>query len=383
MRYLISLGIVGLLVSGLAGVKYFQIATLIRFGEAAEASGPPPEAVSTTKATADAWQGELTAIGSVEPVRGVTVSAEVPGVIKAIRFASGVVVKAGQVLVELDSRVERAQLASLQSRLDLAGLNAGRSRRLAAADAVTKAQLDNDEAQLKTLAADVEALKAQIERKTIRAPFAGRVGIRQINLGQYLNAGSEVAVVESMGSVFVDFSVPQQLLGGLEVAMPVRASLAGSPQSEANLGKIAALAPTIDEATRTLKVRAEVPNPKGELRPGMFVNVAVVLPEQKTKLVTVPATAVVHAPYGDSIFIVEAKQGQDGKPANGGQAAIARQQFVRVGATRGDFVAIEEGLKEGQEVVTAGAFKLRNGAPVMVNNSVNLNPSTNPRPSNR
>ena len=197
-----------------------------------------------------------------------------------------------------------------------------------------------------------------------------------------------MAVVESMGSVFIDFSVPQQVLGTLEIGMPVRASLSDSKGQahEPILGKVAALNPTIDEATRAMKVRAEVPNAQGKLRPGMFVNVTVVLPQQKQKLVTVPATAVVHAPYGDSIFIVEAKKSDDGKAVpgvNGAPATVARQQFVRISGTRGDFVAIEEGLTEGQEVVTAGAFKLRNGAPVMVNNNVKLNPSVDPKPENR
>lgn len=386
MRYLVAIGIVLLLAVGLAGVKFMQISTLIAFGEAAAAAGPPPEAVTTSKATSSSWENELAAVGSVEPARGVTIRAEVPGVVSAIRFQSGAQVKAGQVLVELESRVERAQLDSLAARLELARSNAGRSRRLAEGDAATKAQLDADEAQVKTLVADVAALQAQIARKMIRAPFAGTTGIRQVNLGEYLSPGSAITVLESLGSVYVDFSVPQQDLGRIDVGTPVRVTLSSAVKAEPLAGKVAAIDPTVDEATRSARVRAEVPNASGQLRPGMFVNVSAILPKQEESVVTVPATAVVHAPYGDSVFLVEPKKGDDGKVVNGPDgkpALVARQQFVRLGASKGDFVAVTEGVEAGQEVVTAGAFKLRNGAPVMVNDSVKLNPSTNPNVENR
>lgn len=385
MRYVVAGGVILVLVSGLAGIKYKQISMLIQFGQAAEAMGPPPEAVGTATAAKDEWEGTLSAVGSVAAARGVAVSNEVPGVVTAIRFESGAQVRAGQVLVELDGSVERAQLRSLDARVDLARSNAERARKLADKSAITRAQLDADEAQLKSVEADASALRAQIERKTVRAPFAGRLGIRNVNLGQYLTPGTPVTVLESLGSLYVDFTVPQQELARLAVGTPVRVSLSGTPKTAPLEGKIAAIDPTVDQRTRTIKVRAAVENPKEVLRAGMFVTVSVVLP-QRQAVVMVPTTAVVRAPYGDSVFVIEprkdgsgaAMKGPDGQPAK-----MARQQFVRTGVARGDFIAIEEGVEPGQEVVTAGAFKLRNGAAVVVNNSVKAEPSLTPQPENK
>lgn len=386
MRYLVAIGALLLVITGLAGVKYKQISTLIKFGQAAQAMGPPPEAISTAVAKQDNWEGTVAAVGTLSPARGVTISTEVPGVVKAIKFESGAMVRAGQVLVELDSSVERSQLASLEARRALAETQVGRSRKLAEKSAITRAQLDNDEASLKTVAADSSALRAQIARKVIRAPFAGRLGIRAVNLGQYLNPGTPITVLESLGSVYADFALPQQQLGDAPVGTPVRVSIAGAAaDGSVYQGKIAAVDPTIDSGTRTVRLRAAIENKGDKLRPGMFVNIEVVLPQRKAQ-VTVPATAVVHAPYGDSVFVVEEKKDGSGSPVRGpdGQPAkVARQQFVRVGATRGDFVAIEQGITSGQEVVAAGAFKLRNGSPVAINNSMGATPSLQPRPENR
>ena len=385
MRYLVAVGIVVVLLVGLVGIKFKQISMLIGFGETAQKMGPPPEAVGTAVAGAASWQGELSAVGSVAAARGVTVSNEIPGVVKAIRFESGAVVKAGQVLVELDASVENAQLASAQARLALAKTTGDRTRRLLAGGAATQAQLEGDEAQLRTITADVGALRAQIAKKTMRAPFAGRLGIRNVNLGQYLNPGTAITVLESLGSVYVDFALPQQLLGQAVVGTPVRFEVAGETKTELLSGKIAAVDPTIDAGTRTIKLRASTDDKAGRLRPGMFVNVAVVLPKGDD-VVTIPANAVVHAPYGDSVYVVEDKKDEKGAVAKGldGQPAkVARQQFVKVGVGRGDFVAIEDGIKGGQEIVTVGAFKLRNGAPIVINNSVKLEPSLDPRPENR
>lgn len=375
MRYLVAAGLLVVLIVGLVGIKFKQISTLIGFGASAEKAGPPPEAVGTAVAGSASWQGELSAVGSVAPARGVTISNEIPGVVKAIRFESGAVVKAGQVLVELDSSVEAAQLASTQARLELASSTGARTKRLQAGGAATQVQLEVDEAQVSTLTADVAALRAQIQRKTIRAPFAGRLGIRSVNLGQYLNPGTPLTVLESLGSVFVDFTLPQQLLGQALVGTLVRVELAGEKESAPLMGKIAAIDPTIDSDTRTIKLRATTDDKTERLRPGMFVNVAVVLP-QGAPVVTVPATAVVHAPYGNSVYVVEAGP-------NGASTKFARQQFVKVGVSRGDFVAIDEGIKGGQEVVAVGAFKLRNNASIVVNNSVKLEPALSPRPENR
>jgi membrane fusion protein (multidrug efflux system) len=384
-RFIIAALICVLVVAVLAGTKFAQISTLISSGKAAAAAGPPPEAVGTAVATEATWDSVFDAVGSVAAARGVSISAETPGVVRAIRFESGAKVRAGQVLVELDANVERAQLASLKARQELATTNAGRTRYLTETGAYTKSQLETDEAQLKTVTADVGALEAQIERKIIRAPFAGKLGIRSINLGQYVNPGTPITSLESLESVFVDFTIPQQEVARVPVGAGTRIVLPGTHPPQNLEGKVAAVDPSADPTTRAVKLRASVKDDKDQLRPGMFVNVSVLLPEQ-VKVVSVPSTAILPAPYGDSIYVVEPRKddkgnlvkGPDGKPAK-----VARQQFVRVGQARGDFVAIQEGLTAGQEVVTQGAFKLRNGAPVMVNNQVQLTPSLTPRPENR
>jgi len=396
MRFIIAIGLSLVVIGVLAGTKYAQISSLIHFGQAAQAAGPPPEAVGTAVAKGGAWESVLEAVGSVATARGVTISNEIPGVVHAIRFESGAKVRAGQVLVELDAGVERAQLASLQARRDLATNTATRTRRLEAGGASTKAQLDADEAQLKTVSADAQALEAQIQKKTLRAPFAGKLGIRSVNLGQYLNPGTAITVLESLEAVYIDFTVPQQEVARIPVGTPVRIVLPGTQPPQTLAGQIAAIDPNVDPVTRAVKLRASVRDDEkngDKLRPGMFVNVSVVLPE-RANVVFVPATAIMRAPYGNSVYIVEdrksdpsgsmtgtmtgAMTGPDGKPAK-----IARQQFVRVGMSRGDFVAIEEGVTAGQEIVMLGAFKLRNGAPVMVNNQTTISPSQTPTPQNR
>ena len=305
-------------------------------------------------------------------------STEVPGVVAAIRFDSGATVKQGVVLVELDSRVERAQLASIVARRDLALLNVERTRALVASKSVPAAQLDTDEAQVKAAKADLGALEAQIERKVVRAPFTGRLGLRAVNVGQYLGPGAVIATLESKDSVYVDFSVPQQRSSDVKVGTKVTVTLPAAKDAKAGVyeGIVAAVEPSLDSSTRTIKLRASVSDKEDKLRPGMFANVAIAIVARGGPVVTVPATAIVHASYGDSVFVVESKK--DGASA----AKTARQQIVRVGESRGDFVSIPEGLKAGQEVVVAGAFKLRNGAGVVVNNAIKLEPSLVPQLEN-
>jgi membrane fusion protein, multidrug efflux system len=391
MRIAVAVGISLVVVGALAGTKVAQISSLIRFGKAAQAAGPPPEAVGTSVAQAAQWESLLNSVGSVAAGRGVTISNEVPGLVRAIRFESGAKVRAGQVLVELDARVERAQLASLQARRELATTSATRTRRLEAGGAATKAQLDSDEAQLKTVSSDAQALQAQIEKKTIRAPFAGKLGIRSVNLGQYLNPGTAITVLESLDAVYIDFTVPQQQVARVPVGTAVRITLPGTQPPRTLTGKVAAVDPNVDSVTRAVNLRASVDEQQAdkaapaELRPGMFVNVSIVLPE-RANVVFVPATAIMRAPYGDSIYIVENRKDEAGHPVNGPDgkpAKVARQQFVRIGVTRGDFAAIDEGVTAGQEVVVLGAFKLRNGAPLIVNNEIQLPASQTPNPQNR
>ncbi len=368
MRYLVAVLGLLLLVGGLVTVKFTQISTLMKMGKEMEKAGPPPETVSTVPSERQVWEGTLSAVGSITAARGVVVSNDAPGIVSHILFESGAVVRQGQTLVELDTAVERAQLASSRARMDLAALNAGRSRALLKGSAIPQSQVDTDESQLRTTTTDSTALQAQIDRKIVRAPFSGRLGIREINLGQYLNPGTRITVLEAIDTVYVDFTLPQQRLAEVRLGMPVRLTIEGAGNAPQD-GAIAAIDPEIDSTTRTIKVRAAVPNKEEKLRPGMFANVSVVLPPQGA-VVAVPATALVHASYGDSVFVVE-----DGK--------VARQQFVRVGQARGDFVAIADGITAGQSVVSAGAFKLRNGSRITVNNDIKTDPQLSPHPDNR
>jgi len=371
------------LLGGLGGVKFAQIKSLIAYGHAAVAAGPPPEVVGTRKAQQETWENRLFSVGTVAPARGVTVSNDAAGVVSAIKFQSGQTVRHGQVLVELDSRVERAQLASLQAQLSLARVSAGRARALFKENAVPKAQLDSAESTMQSATGNAASLQAQIDRKTVRAPFDGRLGIRLINLGQYLNPGTAIADLQSTDANYVDFTLPQQQLDQLAVGMVVRINegLPG-PRAEAT---IAAIDPTLDPVTRSGRVRAAVRKMEGLVSPGMFVNVSVVLP-QKRNVTLIAATSLIHASFGDSVFAVEGRTDDQGTAVarpDGTPAQLARQQFVKTGEARGDFVEILEGVKQGQEIVDQGAFKLRNGAPVRVNNSVKVEPQLAPRLDNR
>ncbi|HEX3770933.1 MAG TPA: efflux RND transporter periplasmic adaptor subunit [Polyangiaceae bacterium] len=383
MRYLLPiLGLVAV-VAILVAIKFSQISSLMAMGKQMEKSGPPPETVSSAPAQNQDWEGTLSAVGSITAAKGVVLSNDSPGVVSRIHFESGAVVRQGQVLVDLDSSVERAQLASSRAKMELAALTVGRSRALVKSNTISQQQADNDESTLKTTTTDANALQAQIDRKIVRAPFSGRLGIREINLGQYLNSGTRITVLEAIDTVYVDFTLPQQRLDEIKIGMPVRVAIEGMDGPPRD-GTIAAVDPAIDEITRTIKVRAAVPNKEETLRPGMFANVTVVLPDKGT-LVAVPVTALVHASYGDSVFVVEEKKA-DGTPPyqvpGGPPVKVARQQFVRVGESRGDFVAILDGVKPGQDVVSAGAFKLRNNGSIVVNNEVKLDPQLAPHPEN-
>lgn len=375
LRYvLVVLGLLAL-IGVLAGIKGAQIGKLIGMGKAMQAAGPPPETVNTQIAQKQTWERTLSSTATVVSARGVALSNDAPGIVSAIHFESGKMVKQGELLVELDTKVERAQLASTRARRDLAETALKRSQKLVASGAETQAQLDADDSTLKSLNADLAALEAQIARKNIRAPFAGKLGIRQVNLGQYLAPGTTVTVLEAEKQNYVDFTLPQQELPNLRLHMRVRVSEAGS--DKAVEGEITAIDPAVDAATRNVKIRATLPSDDNDLRTGMFVQVEVIRPESM-EVVAVPQTAVVHASYGDSVFVVRDKTLPSGKPGK-----VAEQKFVRLDGTRGDFVAVLQGVDAGEEVVSGGAFKLRNGSPVTVNNDVKPTPELNPHPPNR
>lgn len=333
---------------------------------------PPPEAVTTVVAREEPWATTLNAIGTVVAVNGVTVSADLPGVVEEIAFDSGRSVNKGDLLVRLDAKQERAQLTAAEAQRDLARLDLERAKGMK--DIVSQSQYDNAAAQFKQADARVGEIRATIERKTIRAPFAGQLGIRQVNLGQYLAGGAPIVSLQSLHPVYVHFTVPQQELGALTIGGPVQATsdALGAPES----GKIAAVDSVIDEATRNGRVQAVFDNRSGKLRPGMFVEVRRGQ-GATTSVVVLPASAISYAPFGDSVFIVEEMKGQDGKPYRG-----VRQQFVKLGGSRGDQVAVMTGVKPGEEIVTSGVFKLRPGAAVTVNNSVQPANNAAPKPEN-
>jgi membrane fusion protein (multidrug efflux system) len=375
LRYILVIGGAFALIALLGFLKFSQISMLMNFGAQMQKAGPPPEVVSTRVADEQTWEHTLNAVASVVSAKGVALANDAAGVVSAIHFDSGQTVKQGQVLVELDARVERAQLASTRARRELAASEAQRSQSLFKTGSIAQAQVDADLAQLKGLEADERSLQAQIDRKIIRAPFSGKLGIRQVNLGQYLAPGTTVSVLESADADYVDFTLPQENLPLLHAGMAVRATPEGV-KAEPIEGQISAVDPTIDPQTRAVKIRARF-EAEDQFRPGMFLRVAVVLPE-KDKVVAIPLTSVMHASYGDSVFVVGEKPGPDGKPRK-----VAEQKFVKLGDQRGDFVAVNDGLKAGEEVVTAGAFKLRNGLPLTIDNkSVKLEPSLDPKPVN-
>jgi membrane fusion protein, multidrug efflux system len=377
VRYVVVAAGILALIAVLGGIKAAQIGKLIGMGKQFQAMGPPPESVTTTIATEQTWEGTLATVASIVSAKGVSISADAPGLVKKIHFDSGTTVREGQVLVELDASVEFAQLASLRARRDLSRTSLERSKTLVSSGVIAQAQVDADDASFKSLTAEANALSAQIAKKTIRAPFSGKLGMREVNLGQYLAPGTTIASLETSETIFADFGLPQRELARLGVGMPVRVTKEGGGEPLAE-GSISAIDPAIDAVTRNVKIRASLPNAGDRLRPGMFVKVVVVLPE-KRKVVAVPLTAVVHASYGDSVFFTEMKPVGEAKKVT----KVARQAFVKLGETRGDFVAILDGLKAGQEVVTAGAFKLRNGIPLAVNANVKLDPKLDPHPENR
>lgn len=351
-------------------VKFQQIQAAIA---GAKAFQPPPEAVTTIVAGRQDWEATIEAVGSVAPVQGVTLSADVPGVVDRITFESGARVAAGQPLVFLDTRQERAQLASAEARRELARANLDRSQKLLEQQLIAQAEYDQIAAQFKQAEASVNEIRAGIERKIIRAPFAGVAGIRQVNLGQYLRSADPVVPLQSMNPIYVDFAVPQQKVAALRVGDTVWAAADSSARNRV-AGRITAINPVVDDATRNVQVQATFRNPDGRLVPGMYVTVSVALGDHDP-VVALPASAVNFAPYGNSVFIVEDLKGPGGKSYRG-----VRQQFVKLGSSRGDLVAVLDGVKPGQEVVTSGVFKLRTGAAVLVNNKVQPSDSPTPKP---
>lgn len=355
----------------LVGVKAGQIVTMVRAGEAFV---PPPEAVTSVKVEATEWEAARTAVGSLVAVQGVTLAAELPGTVRQIAFESGSNVRRGQLLVRLDTSAEEAQLAAATADAALARVNLERATRLRQGEANAQADLDAADAKAKQADATVRNLQAIIAKKTLRAPFDGRISIRQVELGQVVAPGSPIASLQSVSPIHADFWLPQQALADLAARQRVRLRTDTFPDKEW-MGEVTTVNPEVDAATRSVRVRATFPNPDGRLRPGMYANVEV-LSKDKRKVLIVPATAVMFAPYGDSVYVIEQK-----KDANGKAATVVRQKFVRTGERRGDLVAVLDGLQAGETVVSTGVFKLRNGVAVAVNNTLAPRPQLAPKPT--
>lgn len=369
-RRIVLFVLAAVFVTAAASLKLHQI----RLGAAQAASfQPPPDAVTTLQVSAAAWPQSLHAIGTVTADQGVTVSADLPGVVEEIHFDSGRSVLKGAVLVRLDTRQEQAQLSAARAQLELARLNRERAQGLASQGVIAPADRDRAEAEFAQATARVGEIEATIQRKQVKAPFTGLLGLRQVNLGQYLEAGSPIVSLQSLDPVHVDFSVPQQQVAQLRLGREVELSLEGAADAHLH-GRISAVDSVVDAATRNVRVRASLGNPDGRLRPGMFVEARVSTGAPEPVL-AIPTSAIAYAPYGDSVYVVADLPGPDGGTYRG-----VRQQFVKLGAARGDQVAVVSGLAAGDEVVTSGAFKLRNGAPVKVDNSVQPDNDPAPRP---
>lgn len=365
-----GIGIVVVILAGLAAIKAWQIQAIIA---ANKAFMPPPETISSAVAHEEQWRDTLTAVGSVDPQNGVTLASEVAGTVAEIAVADGSVVAKGDLLVKLDTSSEEAQLRAAEALMEMSRLNAERTRALRASNTVSQAELDQAEATFKQDAANADVIRSAIEKKTIRAPFAGRMGIRQVNLGASVDARQPLVSLQSLTPVYVDFSLPQQELSQLKTGLTVQVVSDTYPGQKFD-GVLTAINPDLDAATRSVSLRATFENTNQLLRPGMFVRVEVELPDVKPVL-AIPSTAILSAPYGDSVFLIEPQV------AGGVTNLVVQQKFVRTGRSHGDFISVESGLQPGDRVVTAGIFKLHNGVSVQENNEDTPKPSLSPKPS--
>lgn len=370
-KLFLTLILVATIIAFLVATKLDQFQSM---GEAAKHMTLPPETVTAMTVVPQQWERVIRATGTISAVQGVTIGAEVGGRVSDIAFRSGQRVKKGDLLVRLDTATEEAQLASAQAAAELAKTDLARLRKLVKRNLTSEDAVDRAVAEVKQTLAQIGVSRALIAKKSIRAPFDGRLGLRLVDPGQILRAGDPIVTLQTLDPVHVDFSVPQQQLIHLQPGMQVRVSSDVLPDG-ALQGKIIAISPEVDRDTRNVRVRALVPNPEERLRAGMFVNVEVVLPGSQTVL-PIPTLAVLYAPFGDSVFVIDSQK-QDGK---GETRRVLRQQFIRLGRTQGDFVDVIEGLKAGDQIVTSGAFKLRSGMQVVIDNTLAPAAKLNPTP---
>jgi membrane fusion protein, multidrug efflux system len=357
-------------IATLAFVKFRQFQAMAAQFAAMQ---PPPEAVTTIVAQREDWPATISAIGTVAAVQGVTVSADLPGIVGRIGFDSGKAVKQGDVLVELDTRQEQAQLSAAEAQVELSRVTFERMKTLVGHDAVSRAEVDAAAAANKQAEARIREIRATIERKTIHAPFSGILGIRAVNLGQYLNGGDAVVSLQSLNPIYVNFGVPQQDAGQIHLGRGVHITAADVGNIALD-GRISALDSVVDETTRNVTVQATLANPGGKLRPGMFVQTQVILGASHS-VIALPGSSINYAPYGDSVYVVTDLKDPNGKSYRG-----VRQQVVKLGGARGDQIAVLGGINAGDEIVTSGVFKLRNGAAVQINNKVKPANNRAPKP---
>lgn len=369
-KRLIITGIsLAVLVALLAAIKTMQIGAMM---EQQKRSAPPPVTVTSAFVAKESWETSLTSVGTLVAQQGVTVAAELAGKVTDIAFESGDRVKKGAVLLRQDTSSEEAQLPGALAQVELSRANRERYEQLFEKRLVAQVERDSAVANAELAQAQADTIRAAIAKKTLRAPFSGRLGIRQVNLGQMLREGDAIVTLQSLDPIYTDFTLPQQQLPRVRPGLTVRVTTDAVPGMTWT-GSITAVNPLVDTETRHVRLRATAPNQGEKLRPGMFVSVAVGLPARQTLLV-IPATAVLYAPYGDSVFVIE--------DAADGKGKVLRHQFVRLGQKRGDFVAVLSGVKEGEAVATTGVFKLRNGQSVEVDNKLAPAFQEAPKPEN-
>jgi membrane fusion protein, multidrug efflux system len=369
-RMIFMLVVMAAFIGALAFIKVRQFQAMAAQFAAMQ---PPPEAVTTITAQREQWPATINAIGTVEAVQGVTVSADLPGIVERIAFDSGRAVNRGDILVQLDTQQEEAQLAAAEAQLELSRLTYERMKGLVEQDAVSRAEFDTAAAAHKQAEARIREIRATIERKTIRAPFGGTLGIRAVNVGQYLTGGDPVVPLQSLNPIYVNFGIPQQDAAQMQLGRAVRITASDLANAQFN-GRISAVDSVVNETTRNVRVQATLGNAAGKLRPGMFVQAQVSLGASQS-VIALPGSAISYAPYGDSVFVVTDLKDSSGKTYRG-----VRQQVVKLGSARGDQIAVLSGVEPGEEVVTSGVFKLRNGAAVQINNKVQPANSKTPKP---
>jgi membrane fusion protein, multidrug efflux system len=371
MKKRVILSIIGLvlLIAVLVAMKSLQIGAMIDHGKKFV---PPSETVTAADVRADSWETALTSVGTLNAVQGVTIAAELAGKVVRIDFEAGSSVQKGDILLRQDISSEEAQIPGAQAQLNLARINRERFDLLFSKQLVAQSERDASAANAEQAQAQVDTIRAAIAKKTICAPFSGRLGIRQVNLGQILREGDPIVSLQALDPIFADFTLPQQQLSALRPGLTVRVTTDALP-GETLTGQITAISPLVDLDTRSIRVEATVNNHGEKLRPGMFVTVSVGLPTRQ-KVLAIPATAVLYAPYGDSVFVIEDGEDKKGK--------VVRQRFIRLGTKRGDFVAVTSGVQEGDRVVSTGVFKLRNGQSVVVDNKLAPDFQESPKPEN-